>query len=553
MISIIVVGRNDNHGYNLHKRVSSSLNSLANILTDEDELIFVDWNTPLGYPVMPITIQDDLLERTKKLLKIIRVSPSIHRAVSGDSNRELIEPTARNVGIRHASPKSDWILSTNTDILIASPSGKSLQQICDTLEQTLWQSFRFEMPEFVWEQLDRRAPAENAEKIVSWHAQNLMTRRITVRGSSALGFKIPDGVGDFQLAPREIWEAVTGFAEDMIKGWHVDTRLSIQMSRIVKVKPAIINEDDLIIFHQNHLRNSTMYHDSSATNSIDLVMQPYQNADSWGLMEYSQIEVNDIHSLITLNDIIELSNVYKLIAHKSEITLDSILSSVDYDLSVTLIFLTDELSILPAFAVIHCYSENEILIEMLKVLAEKMRVIIYFKNVDDLVAGQKEENVNLLILDFGVAKSGEVKTADASNWINFKLQKIGMIALSIPEIAGIYSGFDTRVACIRAQNWAMRELSRTFFNFPLFNNYTSILCGTIKERHTQSVSQISIFQGGIMNDYGITRKTLKTPDLKRISFIHKSTFMVARKILSFLPAPIGNKVKSLLKRVFFPR
>ena len=129
MISIVVVGRNDNHGYNLSKRVSSSLNSMAQMLSEGDEIIFVDWNTPTGYPVMPRSIQDDLLPKTKSLLRIIRVPESVHNLVSEGSNRALIEPIARNVGIRRASPGSKWILSTNTDILFASPSGKNFQEI----------------------------------------------------------------------------------------------------------------------------------------------------------------------------------------------------------------------------------------------------------------------------------------------------------------------------------------------------------------------------------------------------------------------------------------
>lgn len=47
MLSIIVYGRNDNHGYNLHKRAAVSINCLAEILRDPaDELIFVDYKSP---------------------------------------------------------------------------------------------------------------------------------------------------------------------------------------------------------------------------------------------------------------------------------------------------------------------------------------------------------------------------------------------------------------------------------------------------------------------------------------------------------------------------
>lgn len=42
MLSIVVYGRNDNHGYNLHKRAAVNINCLAEMLRDPaDELIFV--------------------------------------------------------------------------------------------------------------------------------------------------------------------------------------------------------------------------------------------------------------------------------------------------------------------------------------------------------------------------------------------------------------------------------------------------------------------------------------------------------------------------------
>ena len=51
MISIVLYGRNDNYGYNLHKRAALSLNCMAEVLTDlSDEIIFVDYNTPDDLP-----------------------------------------------------------------------------------------------------------------------------------------------------------------------------------------------------------------------------------------------------------------------------------------------------------------------------------------------------------------------------------------------------------------------------------------------------------------------------------------------------------------------
>ena len=66
MISIILYGRNDGHGYNLHKRAAISLNCMAEVLRDDDdEIVFVDYNTPDDLPSFPEAIADTLTARAK--------------------------------------------------------------------------------------------------------------------------------------------------------------------------------------------------------------------------------------------------------------------------------------------------------------------------------------------------------------------------------------------------------------------------------------------------------------------------------------------------------
>ena len=79
MISVIVYGRNDSHGYNLHKRAAISFNCIAEVLTHkDDEIIFVDCNTPDDMPTFPEAIADTVI----KLLR-------------DDSERERIGRAAR--------------------------------------------------------------------------------------------------------------------------------------------------------------------------------------------------------------------------------------------------------------------------------------------------------------------------------------------------------------------------------------------------------------------------------------------------------------------------
>ena len=57
MISAILYGRNDNYGYNLHKRAALSFNCIAEVLDETDEIIFVDYNTPDDFPTFPEAIK----------------------------------------------------------------------------------------------------------------------------------------------------------------------------------------------------------------------------------------------------------------------------------------------------------------------------------------------------------------------------------------------------------------------------------------------------------------------------------------------------------------
>src|SRR5437763_1098498 len=100
MISVILYGRNESHGYNLHKRFAISLNCLAeNISAPDDEIIFVDYNTPVTLPSIPEALADTLTERCLSKLRVIRITPDLHaQAYGGRTHLAAVEPLARNVG-----------------------------------------------------------------------------------------------------------------------------------------------------------------------------------------------------------------------------------------------------------------------------------------------------------------------------------------------------------------------------------------------------------------------------------------------------------------------
>jgi hypothetical protein len=554
MISIVVVGRNDNHGYNLSKRVSSSLNSMAQMLSEGDEIIFVDWNTPIGYPVMPISIKDDLLPKTKSLLRIIRVPQLVHNLVSEGSNRALIEPLARNVGIRRASPNSKWILSSNTDILFASPSGKNFREIFENLDESLWLTYRFEIPEFIWDDLDRRNPESTSERLLQWYRDGRILNRIRVDSASGADFPIPDGVGDFQLATKSLWDKSSGFPEEMKKGWHVDTRLSLQMGRISPNRPQLISESDLVIFHQNHLRNSTSYHGVSETNPLSEVVKPYFNSSSWGLSEnvLEEIDLKDDSE----DPFQSLSSAQKGNPGVTPKTSDlrDMSKRLDYDLARTLIFLADEISILAKGSLVHCYSANEKTRIALSTICETFEVKIIFLELKLLKTKNRDletSDVSLLILDYGVESLQPIKSNFYGGGLNQIAIRAGWIALSTEQLASNYAHSHLRVAVIRAQNWATLQQARKFFSLPLFNNYTSVLTGSIILKPELSLINKMIFTGGVLADYGL--KLDSSPDWSispARKFQMKTSrllIQIARRLPNFVRIPLKSVVKWAIK------
>ena len=125
MISVILYGRNDAHGYNLHRRAALSLNCIAEVLTDpDDEIVFVDYNTPDELPTFVEALSDTLTDRCLGLLRVLRVPAAIHAERFAHAHAPAgAEPVARNAAVRRANPSNRWLLSTNTDMIFVPLAG----------------------------------------------------------------------------------------------------------------------------------------------------------------------------------------------------------------------------------------------------------------------------------------------------------------------------------------------------------------------------------------------------------------------------------------------
>lgn len=255
MISLVLYGRNDNYGYNLHKRAAISFNCMADLLDDpEDEILFVDYNTPDDMPSFVESILDTLTDRARELIRVLRVRPSVHQRWKDKTHLNALEPTARNIAIRRSNPKNRWILSTNTDmVFVMKGKYRSLSQAAKDLPRGYYGIPRFEMPESLWESLDRKDPQTIIRSFAQW-GQELHLDEVVHSHKSILY----DAPGDFQLVPREDLFKIHGFSEAMLRGWHVDSNLAKRCLLLYGTTKSLF--DRVAGYHCDHTKVVTPMH-----------------------------------------------------------------------------------------------------------------------------------------------------------------------------------------------------------------------------------------------------------------------------------------------------
>jgi GT2 family glycosyltransferase len=293
VISVILYGRNDAHGYNLHRRAALSLNCIAEVLTDPgDEIVFVDYNTPDDLPTFVEALADTLTDRCLELLRVFRVPAAVHaERFAARTHLSALEPVARNAGVRRANPSNRWLLSTNTDMIFLPESGQSLSEICAELPDAFYGLPRFELPEWLWERLPRSDPVRAIGEIERL-GPGLRLDEPTV-SNEWIRFDAP---GDFQLILREDFLAIDGLDEEMLLGYHVDSNLS---RRMLFQRGSIESlGESLAGYHCNHNREHTVYHGTGkVANDLDRFVVKVDRAElpsqrgTWGLHDVELEEV----------------------------------------------------------------------------------------------------------------------------------------------------------------------------------------------------------------------------------------------------------------------
>ena len=295
MISVVLYGRNDNYGYNLHKRATISLNCIAEVLTFEnDEIIFVDYNTPNDFPTFPEAIADMLTSKAKSKLRILRVRPEAHQSkFEGKTTLKIMEHFARNVGVRNSNSSNRWILSTNTDMIFVPRESNSLSELVQNLPKGIYGIPRFEIPETIWEGYQRINPKsillKTSEFGKRFHLNDV--------AKDDFGFH---ACGDFQLIERKDLFDNYGFEERIMNGLHIDSNINKRLA--IKYGYTSDASSLLLGYHCNHGKVLTPLHKNNPKTLnefkqfVEDISESSANhqAKKWGLIdkEIEEISLN---------------------------------------------------------------------------------------------------------------------------------------------------------------------------------------------------------------------------------------------------------------------
>lgn len=297
MVSVIVYGRNDAHGYNLHKRAAISLNCIAEVLSDvNDEILFVDYNTPNDLPTFIEAIYDTLTDKAKSKLRVFRVRPQLHaRLVAGGTHLSALEPHSRNIAIRRSNPRNRWLLFTNTDMIFLPKNGiPDLTEAVRDLADGQYIVPRFELPEPLWEAFPRSDP-QTIMRSCDRLSKALHLDEVTV-SHPYMRFDSP---GDFQLAPRHAVFDIHGFDERMIHGWHADSNLCKRLFLFYGNRTESLAER-MKGYHCDHTRVATLAHrlDIKLENDLQEFVYGVEDpvapgqAETWGAPDEPVEEVD---------------------------------------------------------------------------------------------------------------------------------------------------------------------------------------------------------------------------------------------------------------------
>jgi hypothetical protein len=276
-ISAVIVSRNDNYGGHLNERATYCFNSAIDTY---DEVIYVDWNSPTHS--LLYDIKDNI--KFKGNFKHFIITPEIASVLTNnDPNaQKCCEVLARNIGLRRAT--GDYLVSTNIDII--HPKRNELENIIKGMSKDTFYTISRRHTD--WEQIKEFHEGEikfnNWEKLREYLIANSEERHFGESTVKEDDYSIINCCGDYQIAPRHVWEEIRGMEEDLIYSLYADTNVQKKSVMHGFELKALYNP---ALFHIEHGKGGGGFLDGINK----LVNDPYRaivhqektlNTESWG-------------------------------------------------------------------------------------------------------------------------------------------------------------------------------------------------------------------------------------------------------------------------------
>jgi hypothetical protein len=278
VLSIILTGRNDEHGSDFRARFFRTIQFNAQQLAARGiphEFVFVEWAPAADRPRLLDLIADQVPDVDPRTLRWIVVDPRYQDALAQNPRLQYLEFVAKNVGIRRAA--GEFVLATNCDVILS-------RRVLDVLEagtlepRTLYRARRYD--------LKMGLDVTDMEWALLEDPANLELKAKRLKPPLLSG-----GAGDFLLLDRESFHVLRGFNEV-----YRVARIAIDRNFLVKAFSSGLNIVDIggPVYHFGHVgsyrasrklfegREAEAPWGNKRWHSQGVV---YENPENWGLRD----------------------------------------------------------------------------------------------------------------------------------------------------------------------------------------------------------------------------------------------------------------------------
>jgi len=272
--SVITFNRND--GYKESQRFLIHMKALLNTF---DEVNYVDWNSPtksLLYEVI-----DELPKEGR--IKHFVISPEVHNTLFQEypDAPKVSGNLSINIALRRTD--ADWVALTTTDNI--PPTRKELDDLIKNSDNnTFYTLSRREI-----EYNDILKNIDNLPEYIEYLRSTTEPRHYPARVTPNDEYSIINCCGDFQFAPKKIWDDVKGIEEKMIYNCFIDTNVQ---------KKAVLNGYNLVpifdipMYHMSHKNHLPQGGSTENLHEVAETKTPIYN-DAWYWVEWFKKSEND--------------------------------------------------------------------------------------------------------------------------------------------------------------------------------------------------------------------------------------------------------------------